>query len=131
MQFLNGLSRLDLIEYVEEPFKNFSDTFAFQKLSDVPLAIDESIVNLGEDLTSFDNCYFVLKPSLIGLSSCFELMNRFSPRTIISSSYERPSALRPFFFLAALNPVQFHGLDTLKYLPKKFSIKSSSFLLTF
>jgi len=48
-------------------------------------------------------------------------MNKLKNPIVISSSYEAPSALVAFKYLASLAPENFHGLDTLKYLPKSFS----------
>jgi hypothetical protein len=120
------------VQYIEEPFKDFSNTYTFLKLSSVPVALDESVLFFYKDLEKFENCFYVLKPSLLGLSQCFSLMKAHAEKNIISSSYEFPTALRPFMYLASLNPSQFHGLDTMKFLPKEFSINQhQSFLLSF
>jgi len=71
---------------------------------------------------------------LIGISKSFEIMDigRESHHNIvISSSYETKSAIRPLLYLAANNPYTYHGLDTLKYLPKDLGIVVENFSLDF
>lgn len=129
---LLGPQNLKRIQYIEEPFKNFSDTYRYLNTSEIPLALDESVLFFYKDLGQFKNCFYVLKPSLLGLSQTFALMKVHADKSIISSSYEFPSALRPFFYLSSMNPAQYHGLDTIKFLPKEFSIKTAqTFLLSF
>ena len=109
------------VQYLEEPFKNFADLYGFRKISSVPIALDESLLYHLEDLSQFKEEFFILKPTLLGLSTCFALIEHFPGRTIISSTYEWPEAMKALYVLAALNPEQFHGLDTEKFLPKEFS----------
>lgn len=132
--FVNSLDEKNLlnsVQYIEEPFKNFSDTYHFQRFSHVPVALDESITYFFDKLDAFSQCYFVLKPSLLGLSRCFKLSRRYPGRVIISSSYEFPSAMRALLYLSAINFPQYHGLDTIKFLPNDSGKELDSFLLTF
>lgn len=122
---------LHLVEYIEEPFKNFSDIYQFQKISSIPLALDESVVPFIDRPDQFPDFFFILKPSLVGLSTCFKLAKHFGNKIIISSSFELPTCFRSFLYLAALNPDQYHGLDTLKYLPNKYTKEAKTFLLSF
>ena len=98
------------IDYFEEPFKNFYDTFLFKKRSEITIAIDESYKNYMKD----SNLIFpaVIKPSLIGISSVmFWLRSHENNRAIISSSFEHPSVLIGLSFLARQRPNEFHGLE--------------------
>ena len=119
-----GLQSVSL-QYLEEPFKNFFDLYGFRKISSVPIALDESLLYHLEDLDQLKEElkeeFFILKPTLLGLSTCFALIEHFPGRTIISSTYEFPEAMKALYALAALNPEQYHGLDTEKFLPKEFS----------
>ncbi len=98
------------IDYIEEPFKNFYDTFLFKKRSHLTIAIDESYKNY---IASEDLIFpAVIKPSLIGISPVFSWL-RFHQdnRGIISSSFEHPSVLVALSFLARQRPNEFHGLE--------------------
>lgn len=98
------------IDYIEEPFKNFYDTFLFKKRSELTIAIDESYKNY---IASADLMFpAVIKPSLIGISPVFSWL-RFHEdnRGIISSSFEHPSVLVALSFLARQRPNEFHGLE--------------------
>lgn len=98
------------IDYIEEPFKNFYDTFLFKKRSELTIAIDESYKNY---IASSDLMFpAVIKPSLIGISPVFSWL-RFHEdnRGIISSSFEHPSVLVALSFLARQRPNEFHGLE--------------------
>lgn len=99
------------IDYIEEPFKNFNDSFLFKKRSELTLAIDESFVffmktpNLSQPV--------VIKPSLIGVSPIVSwLKSHAETRAIISSSFEHPSMMTSLHFLARYRPNEFHGLES-------------------
>lgn len=98
------------IDYIEEPFKNFYDTFSFQKRSRLIIAIDESYKNyMGSADIHFPA---VIKPSLIGISPIYSwLRSHEDNRAIISSSFEHPTILLSLSFLARLRPNEFHGLE--------------------
>lgn len=103
-------SAFSKIDYIEEPFKNFYDTFLFKKRSELTVAIDESYKNY----MPVSDLIFpaVIKPSLIGISPVFSWL-RFHQdnRAIISSSFEHPSVLVGLTFLARQRPNEFHGLE--------------------
>ena len=103
------------IDYIEEPFKNFYDTFLFKKRSHLTIAIDESYKNY---MSSEDILFpAVIKPSLIGISPVYLWLRLHEDnRAIISSSFEHPSILLSLEFLAGLRPNEFHGLEN--FLPK-------------
>ncbi|MGZ3788254.1 MAG: hypothetical protein ACXVLQ_07005 [Bacteriovorax sp.] len=120
------------IQYIEEPFANFADTFVYSKKYAVPLAFDESLAVFFDKLTLLPkNSFIVIKPSLFGLSKSLQMMTEMKGRAVISSSYESARALRGLLFLSSLGPEMSHGLDTQKYLPKDLSLKMTNFLLNF
>lgn len=110
------------VDFIEEPFINAADFFSFRNHSAIPIALDESLPFFFDHLEKFPEDFLILKPGVLGLSRCFELTKAFFPRAVISSTYETPSAMAALYALASLNPDQYHGLDTLKFLPKHFSI---------
>lgn len=122
LQFLGENCPAFALDFIEEPFINGADFFPFQIRSAIPLALDESLPFFLDHLEKFPNNYLILKPGLLGLSKCFELTKKYTHHTIISSTYETPSAMTALYALASLNPDQYHGLDTLKFLPKSFGI---------
>lgn len=98
------------IDYLEEPFKNFYDTFLFIKRSELTVAIDESFKNYRMS----PNLIFpaVIKPSQLGISPVIHwLKNHETNRAIISSSFEHPSVMIALSFLARQRPNEFHGLE--------------------
>jgi hypothetical protein len=98
------------IDYIEEPFKNFYDTYSFEKNFDLKIALDESFkIFMNEnEITRIA----VIKPSLIGLSSVWNwLRSRQENRAIISSSFEHPTVMLSLQMLAKLRPEEFHGLE--------------------
>ena len=126
------------IEYLEEPLKNFYDTYSFNQLFSCAIAIDESLGLYKKQLALLGNfpskTNFILKPSLFGISKSFEILaftSRLKQNVVISSAYEPASAIRPLLFLAALNPNTHHGFDTLKFMPKHLSLKSDDYCLNF
>lgn len=129
-----GLTSFHSIEYLEEPLKNINDYLSFFHLLPYPLALDESLIGLSKHLEFFREfpifTHLVLKPSLLGISKCFEIMETAKSngqKVIISSSYETLSAMRPLFFLAADNPKNYHGFDTFKFLPFESSHSTNNF----
>ncbi len=98
------------IDYIEEPLKNFYDTFLFQKRSKINIAIDESLPSLINSNKLFSP--LVIKPSLIGISPVISLLrSRQDLRAIISSSFEHPSIMHGLYFTASERPSEFHGLE--------------------
>lgn len=130
-----GPSFILAIDYLEEPLKNINQQIEFNKIYYYPMALDESLIAYKNHLSQLKKfplgLNLILKPSLLGISKSFQIMSLFKDNCIVSSSYESLSALRPYLYLAALNPTTFHGLDTLKFLPKSFGIPSQVDLLNF
>jgi O-succinylbenzoate synthase len=126
------------IEYIEEPLKNTYDFYSFNQIYSYAIAIDESLEVYKNQLTQFRNLpnglNLILKPSIFGISKSFEIIKyaaSFQHNVVISSTYETATAIRPLIYLAALNPSTYHGLDTLKFLPKDLSIESENYSLNF
>lgn len=132
METLKKTTSLNLepfIEYIEEPFKNNSNAYLFSQVSNYKIALDESILPFKNKLQDLIinplEFSFVIKPSLIGISKSFELINlaiKYRRKVVLSSSYEPLSSLHSITVLASLLPDTFHGLDTLKYLPNELCI---------
>lgn len=98
------------IDYIEEPFKNFYDTFLFEKRAGVPIAIDESF----DQYAFFENISWpvIIKPSLFGISFVsFWLGHHQNQRAIISSCFEHPTIMEGLYFLARKRSMEFHGLS--------------------
>lgn len=102
------------IDYIEEPFIVFYDTYLFQKRSPLKIAIDESFSTLINSLESnFPvNTPVVIKPSLFGISTIYKWMQTHTKnRIIVSGSFEHPSVKIGLDFLASERPYEFHGLE--------------------
>jgi O-succinylbenzoate synthase len=126
------------LEYIEEPLKNFNEHVLFKRISHYPLALDESFMNVDKihnmDASLKKPQNIILKPSLYGISKCFEILKNAKANNlniIISSTYESASAMRSLMFLATHNPTTYHGLDTLKFIPDHLSIDCEHFVLHF
>lgn len=126
------------IEYLEEPLKNHYDAETFFKRYPYTEALDESLISFIKNMDYIknldQNTNLILKPSLIGISKSFEIIEiglKSHHNIVISSSYETKSAIRPMLFLAAINPYTYHGLDTSKNLPKELGIKVENLSLHF
>lgn len=106
------------IDYFEEPFKNFYDTYLFSKRSKIKIALDEAAaLFLNSDLLE-TNSPMVIKPSFLGISPIRKWLKteiRQKRRVIISSSFEHASVMPGLIFLASSadsNGVnEFHGLE--------------------
>ena len=124
IQFSFSTTFIDQINYFEEPLKNFYDSFIFQKMFHYNLGFDESILTYQNNLEKLGtlppHSTLILKPSMLGISKCLEIMKnaqRYNFETVISSTYESPSCFAILQYLTSLSPSTTHGLDTLKFLP--------------
>ncbi len=102
------------IDYIEEPFKNFADTYLFQKRSDLKVAMDESFSTLIDldDQEFPEDTPVVIKPSLFGISPIYNWMQTHTKkRIIVSSTFEHPTVKIGLDFLASARPYEFHGLE--------------------
>ncbi|MBC7429567.1 MAG: hypothetical protein H7336_13200 [Bacteriovorax sp.] len=102
------------IDYIEEPFKNFADTFLFKKRSVLKVAMDESFSTYRQlSAEEFpDEIPVVIKPSLFGISSIHNWMQTHSKkRVIVSGSFEHPTVKIGLTFLASTRPYEYHGLE--------------------
>lgn len=132
-----GIEIKNSIEYLEEPLKNKAEYTQFNQVSPYPLALDESmsgfLLNLDLLKELPPDTTLILKPSLFGISKCFEIIQKCRELglcCVISSTYESKSAIRPLLYLALQSPFTYHGFDTLKYLPEELSIKTENYTLT-
>ena len=111
------------IEYIEEPFAMNSDEDIARasSISDYPIAMDESIINLKhlkKLLKHHPNQYVILKPMLLG--NIFDISETLSEhrssyeRVVITSSLESEVGLETTSFLAAAmgDHKRAHGLNT-------------------
>ena len=126
------------IQYIEEPLKNTFDYYSFNQIYPYAIALDESLEVYKNKLSDLNNfpakTFLVLKPSIFGISKSFEILkyaSKFQHQVIISSTYETLSAIKPLLYLAAINPSSYHGLDTMKFLPKHLGIEIDNFVLNF
>lgn len=114
-EFLDSIRHLAL-DYIEEPLKNPADLAAFARSSHVPLALDETLRELGaERYRKFADVY-VLKPTLSGgMTGTIERIKQVQTdqiRCVISSSYESGIGMLGLLELARAIPGETHGLDT-------------------
>ncbi len=104
------------VDYVEEPLKSFHEHAVAQKLAGVTLAVDESFCSYyaNNQLQKLPpGCPVILKPTLIGVSNSYKLIkNHPQIRFIISSSFEHPTLRELYVYLAALRPLEVHGISS-------------------
>lgn len=118
IKFLEGISHLNSIEYIEEPFANTFEIKNWEKTLP-PLALDESFYKFQKIDSSFS--YYILKPTLFGYNKTIELIhkiNKLGHTSIISSTFEDELGISILKKLANIQDSYkkvFHGLDTLKY----------------
>ncbi|MCB9771857.1 MAG: o-succinylbenzoate synthase [Candidatus Omnitrophica bacterium] len=114
-----------VIEYIEEPLKDFSKISEFYEETLIPVAIDESLKEHSlREIKSLDGLEVViLKPTILGgfekIAQMTQEAHSYGLRTVITSSFETGIGLRALANLAASFskhiPV---GLDTAKWLIK-------------
>ena len=111
------------IEYIEEPLKNIADLGCFFNETNMPVALDETIVESGIDTTEDFNTIvaFVLKPSLLGgfdkTAQIVKFAKKNHKNVCLSSTFETSVSIEAFAAFAALMKIDDtpHGLDTLKW----------------
>jgi hypothetical protein len=131
---ISNQNRISRIEYIEEALQSPLDYDEIFKKYAIFQAIDESL----EKLDSLQNIHnisaFILKPSVLSISKCFNLIknqkNNVS-KFVISSTYEPAQSLLEHLYLTQLSPSTYHGLGTLDFLPKKYTNMPSDFFLEF
>ena len=113
----------ELIDYIEEPLDDPGDYPAFFAQTDMPVALDETLVEKAPgDIGWIDRVRaFVLKPSVLGgLEKTCQLIEFAKARgigAVLSSAFETDVSLRIFALFAArmqLTDIPV-GLDTLKW----------------
>lgn len=105
---------VNLLDYIEEPFKDPFDLAWARKLTPFTFALDESFMSYYQT-AQLDKIPkglpLVLKPSLLGLSTTIYLVEKFADsRIIISSAFEHPDLKEVLHFMAAYKPWEYHGL---------------------
>ena len=84
------------IQFLEQPLGDDSrdQLFAFAEHSPIPLAIDETIVALGNPYLAFKKGwkgYFVIKPTLLkDWNSSLDFVKEFPSKSILSTAFESP-----------------------------------------
>lgn len=114
------------IEFIEQPVKDLNDLRKLSKISPIPIAVDESIVNYKiakEIIESGIFKFVVIKPTVLG--SIFDslklinLANSKKIKIIVSSSFESMLGKSILFLLAAQSNHNFaHGLIANKIFEK-------------
>lgn len=131
IDFLSHIKTKNIM-YLEEPLNNYNELSSYEKINIFPYALDESVQAFSNNINKIPiNYYLILKPSLLGISKCFEIIKNRKDKIVISSTYETISAMTPMMYLAASLPNTFHGFDTLKFLPKNLSTNISNYSLNF
>ena len=104
------------IEFLEDPLEDINDWSEIK--TKIPFAIDE---NLLSDLST-EVTYWILKPTLLGLSKCFELAtSSFSlkKQLILSGTFESSHSNIIYDYLSSfkmISPKIVHGLGTKDFL---------------
>jgi O-succinylbenzoate synthase len=124
LAFAKGIST-ENIEYIEEPVNNPEDLAKFQRETDLPVALDETLAehkNQLKKLPFSKSAAFIIKPSVLGnLSHTFSLRDfalRYNIKCVITSAFETGLTHRFYAWLASLgtSSVNASGLDTISYL---------------
>ena len=120
-EFCNAID-FKVIEYIEEPLKDFSEAGEFYSETLIPVAIDESLKKYSlKEVKSFDGVEIViLKPTLIGgfekITHMVEEARAYGLQTILTSTFESGIGLRALANLAAsYSKHTTVGLDTAKW----------------
>ncbi|UCC43954.1 MAG: o-succinylbenzoate synthase [Candidatus Zixiibacteriota bacterium] len=110
------------IEYIEEPCPSLDENLIFAEKSDIPVALDESIVEAPEKVAENINRVgaLILKPTLLGgVERTLALARQAREArvtTVTSSSFESSIGIMSLAQLAiAINPDTPAGLDTLRW----------------
>ena len=110
------------IEYIEEPFKNINDIPDFFMKTTIPVALDESLCNLGFDkIKSIEGLDFlIIKPTVLGgLEKTWQIMQKahaVALNTVISSCYETSAGILMLANMSGCSKRDYYaGLDTLHY----------------
>ena len=127
-QFLSSIEELSRfpVEYIEEPLsiENLSKLKSMANASSIPIALDESILNL-EDLAAkldfFEDDFFIIKPMRFG--NLFDLFETISSRrthlnrVVVTTMLESAVGRAMCASLAGLigDPSLAHGLNTGQY----------------
>lgn len=120
-EFCNAVD-FKVIEYIEEPLKDFAAVGEFYTETLIPVAIDESLKKYSlKEIKSFDGVEIViLKPTLLGgfekITHMVQEAHAYGLQTILTSTFESGIGLRALANLAAsYSKHTTVGLDTAKW----------------
>ncbi|MGF1529754.1 MAG: enolase C-terminal domain-like protein [Puniceicoccaceae bacterium] len=116
------------LEYLEQPFPPQSNLYEHRMVQAYSgkIALDESVRTYSEGATVLEsgwNGWMVCKPSLAGWPDDAILGH---PRSVISSAFETPVGWLGVALLAARNPKNLPGLDTLSRFGEPFGSQESN-----
>lgn len=114
-EFLLATQNLSL-GYIEEPLQDKSQLIEFARSCQIPIALDETLREVGAKRYRQYASVYVLKPTLSGgisgvLKEIYQARDRHI-RCIISSSYESGVGILGLMELARKIPDEVHGLNT-------------------
>ena len=121
----------NIVDFIEEPFQpGLLDARTLVNLatgSPVPLALDESLSTDGiakwRDLNWPG--FWIVKPSLCGVPTWMDTLQRFQEKVIISSAFETAVGLNHLMRIAQCYPENAHGLGTGSFFKDTFGTPSS------
>lgn len=132
-EFCNAID-FKVIEYIEEPLKDFSAVGEFYSETLIPVAVDESLKKYSlKDIKSFDGVEIViLKPTLLGgfekITHMIEEAHAYGLQTVLTSTFESGIGLRALANLAACYSKHTTvGLDTAKWFIRDLVLSPLSF----
>lgn len=133
IEFCEAVNDLD-IDYIEEPVNEFDDLFAFRKIINIPVALDESLFDLAftavADIKAVADI-IVIKPSLIGglvaLQQIVLLAKQSGVAVLFTSTFESSLGLWQCANLAAAYGSDVaHGLGTYAWFASDLLVPSLS-----
>ncbi len=126
----SNLEILDVfdLEYIEEPCRGMENLTALSEISSIPIAIDESLVNIQNAFEIMEQSsiqFIIIKPMILGaLIDNIELAKQatiLNKNIIISSSFETSLGKSQLALLSSLTHHSYaHGLDTADYFSEYF-----------
>jgi O-succinylbenzoate synthase len=119
------------VEFIEEPFQpglvDEETLVEIAQKSPVPLALDESLSEDGIAKWLDLNWpgYWIVKPSLCGMPTWMDTLQRFQEKVVISSAFETAVGLNHLLRIAQFFPNNVHGLGTGSFFNDALGLPSS------
>jgi o-succinylbenzoate synthase len=119
------------VEFIEEPFQpglvNAETLVDIAQKSPVPLALDESLSEsgIGQWMDLHWPGYWIVKPSLCGIPTWMDLLQKVQKRVVISSAFETAVGLNHLLHIAQAYPDTAHGLGTGSFFNDALGLPSS------